>query len=190
MGIKLQKWPLRSVLKYRNRLRRCGATPFALADSLWPKDVRENLYCHPKYPTIFFGALWRPSADLPKRNFDGICLEFALKWPWQAENHTRGAFGGVKSDWRVVRPPRLLSRIAMTLRMSARTYNIIYSRIKFFLRSFKVEPLVSKRLIIPHFTLKMGIKLQKRPLRCVLKCRNRLRRRGATPSALLDILRS
>ena len=44
----------------------------------------------------------------------------------------QNAFCIMEIFWRVVRPLRLLSQIAMTLRMSARTYNVIYSRIKIY----------------------------------------------------------
>ena len=116
------------------------------------------------YSRKCFGDLWRPPPDLRKCNFGWLWFKNALKWPWDPKNHTRGAFGTVESDWLLEWPLSLLTRIAMTLEMSARTYKLIWSHVKKFLRYFKVGPLISKGLSIVHFKLKMSIKLQKKTL--------------------------
>ena len=74
----------------------------------------------------------------------------------------------------------------MDLRMSAKAYFGIPSPLKKFLRDFKVRPLIPQGLNLPHFTFKMGIKLQQCTLRCVLKRRNRLGRRTVTPFVFAD----
>ena len=115
-------------------------------------------------------------------DFDSICFKMGMRH----QNHPWVAFGVIGMDWSVVRPPRLLSRIAMDPRMSTKNYFAIPSHLKIFFRDFKVKPLIPQGLILPYFALKMGIKLQKCTLKCVLKCRNRLRRRATFSIAFAD----
>ena len=127
--------------------------------------------------------------DPRKWNFWWICFKIASQPPLRPKNHSRGAFGTVASDWDLVRPYRLLSRITMILRMSARTYNTIWTPLKIFFERFKVSPHVSQKLNLSCFPLKMGIKPKKSSLTCVLKHSNRLRCRMITPLLRADILR-
>ena len=84
-------------------------------------------------------------------------------WVAYQKNHLWGTFVDVQSVWNVVWPSRLLSRMTMTLRMSARTHNAIWSCINFF-RRFKVGPLLSKRLTRVHFPLKKWVSNRKNAL--------------------------
>ena len=88
-----------------------------------------------------FSALRSQWANFEKLQFSSFT---AMKVYKMVQNHPRGAFGAIKIDWRVVRSPRLLSRIAMDLRMSAKAYIGISSPLKNFLRDFKVRPLIPK----------------------------------------------
>ena len=121
-----------------------------------------------------------------KFNFGSFCFKIALKWPLKPKNHSKVAFGALECDWEVVRPSRLLSWIPMIPTMCVRTYNVIETSLKKFLRHFKVSPHVFKMLNLGHFRPQMGIKLKKSPPECVLKHSFRLRRRMTTPFALTD----
>ena len=125
-------------------------------------------------------------AYLQKFNFGSFCFKIALKWPLKPKNHPKVAFGSLECDWEVVRPSRLLSWIPMIIMMCVRTYIVIETPFKKFLRHFKVSPHVFKMLNLGHFRPQMGIKPKKSPLGCVLKHSFRLGRPMTTPFALAD----
>ena len=125
---------------------------------------------------------------LQKFNFGSFCFKLLSNDLLNPNNHPKIAFGALECDWEVVRPSRLLSWIPMILMMCVRTYNVIETPFKKFLRHFKVSPHVFKMLNLGHFRPQMGIKLNKSPPECVLKHSFRLRHRMSTPFALADSL--